>query len=119
MSIFSMKYACFTRAGVFGPANMRVRLALMMTCVLVFALRAEAQSAVDTATHAESVPSHRETVMLDLFAVITLSGQQCQEVVDYEMLKEMDYVAICKNGQRYRIDVTPQGQVRVGTHKRD
>jgi hypothetical protein len=94
------------------------RLALIMTFLLLTALRVHTDTAdVGASSDARSAPPHRDAVMNDLFAVITLNGQHCEQVIDYEVIKDMDYVAICKNGQRYRIDVTPQGAVRVGPHK--
>ena len=60
---------------------------------------------------------HRETVMKDLFAVITLNGQACEQVVDYNVIAPMNYVAICKNGKRYRVGVTPEGRVETTDHK--
>ena len=62
-------------------------------------------------------PSHRELVKTDLFAVISLGGLHCETVVDYEKIGEMDYIAICKNGSRYRIKVTPDGRVETDLHE--
>jgi hypothetical protein len=62
-------------------------------------------------------PSHRELVKSDLFAVISLSGLHCETVVDYEKIGGMDYIAICKNGSRYRINVTPDGRVETDVHE--
>jgi hypothetical protein len=55
--------------------------------------------------------------MNDLFAVITLSGQHCEKVIDFKLMENKTYVAICKNGARYRVGVTPEGAVQVGSHK--
>lgn len=60
--------------------------------------------------------AHQETVMKDLFAVITLNGQACEQVVDFDLIAPMNYVAICKNGKRYRIGVTPEGRVETAEH---
>ena len=64
--------------------------------------------------------AHRQIVMTDLFAVISLSGQHCEKVVDYELISEMNYIAICSNGKRYRVGVSPEGRVQttVTPHKK-
>jgi hypothetical protein len=61
--------------------------------------------------------AHQQTVMKDLFAVITLDGQACEQVVDYDVIAPMNYLATCKNGKRYRIGVTPEGRVETAEHK--
>jgi hypothetical protein len=65
----------------------------------------------------ESEAAHREIVKKDLFAVITLNGTQCEEVVDFEIQEETLYIATCKNGKRFRIYVTDDGRVEVGSHE--
>jgi hypothetical protein len=74
-------------------------------------------TAASTIAEAESEVAHRETVKRDLFAVITLSGSHCEEVVDYELKNETNYVVTCKNGKRFRIHVTDEGRVEVGSHQ--
>ena len=76
--------------------------------VFVCALLAATVSADESADKA-----HREVVMKDLFSVITLSGEHCEKVIDYEVIKPMHYVAICKNGKRYHVGVTPEGRVET------
>jgi hypothetical protein len=49
----------------------------------------------------------------DLTAVIALQGKPCGEVVSYETLGENDYVATCKDGNRYRVYVSKEGRVVV------
>ena len=93
------------------------RLALIIICALFLVLRVTAD--VNVKTDGEKGATHRETVMHDLFAVISLSGLYCEQVIDYELINDMDYVAICKSGDRYRVNVTPQGGVNVDTHKSD
>jgi hypothetical protein len=41
----------------------------------------------------------------DLSAVIALHGKPCGEVVRYEAKGDSDYVATCKDGNRYRVYV--------------
>jgi hypothetical protein len=49
----------------------------------------------------------------DLTAVIALQGKPCGEVVKVEELAPNDYVATCKDGNRYHVYVNPQGRVTV------
>lgn len=49
----------------------------------------------------------------DLSAVIALQGKPCGEVVSYEAKGDNDYVATCKDGNRYRVYVNKQGRVVV------
>ena len=44
-------------------------------------------------------PKQRE----DLSAVIALQGKPCGEVVSYVVKADNDYVATCKDGNRYRV----------------
>ncbi len=41
----------------------------------------------------------------DLAAVIALQGKPCGEVVSYVAKADNDFVAICKDGNRYRVYV--------------
>ena len=83
------------------------RLIVSLSTMLAFSVGAEEPEQ----------PSHRDVVENDLFAVISLSGLHCEAVVEYEKLGEMDYIAICRNGARYRINVTPDGKVETGLHE--
>ena len=49
----------------------------------------------------------------DLAAVIALQGQPCGEVVSYEERGDNDFVATCKDGNRYRVFVNDKGRVVV------
>lgn len=49
----------------------------------------------------------------DLTAVIALQGLPCGEVVSYVAKGENDFIASCKDGNRYRVYVNPQGRVMV------
>jgi hypothetical protein len=49
----------------------------------------------------------------DLQATIVLNGQPCDQVVNVKRNADSDYVATCKDGNRYRVFVNPQGRVVV------
>lgn len=49
----------------------------------------------------------------DLTAVIALQGLPCGEVTSYEMKGERDFIATCKDGNRYRVFVSAEGRVVV------
>jgi hypothetical protein len=49
----------------------------------------------------------------DLQATIVLNGQPCDQVVGVKRTADSDYVATCKDGNRYRVFVNPQGRVVV------
>ncbi len=59
--------------------------------------------------HAADDPKQRK----DLAAVIALQGLPCGEVVGYEVKGDNDYVATCKDGNRYRVFVNAGGRVVV------
>jgi hypothetical protein len=48
----------------------------------------------------------------DLTAVIALHGKPCGEVVRYEAKGDNDFIATCKDGNRYRVHVK-DGRVLV------
>jgi hypothetical protein len=49
----------------------------------------------------------------DLQATIVLNGQPCDQVVNVKRNADSDYVATCKDGNRYHVFVNPQGRVVV------
>ncbi len=49
----------------------------------------------------------------DLTATIALNGLPCGQVVDVKTNADSDYTATCKDGNRYRVFVNPQGRVVV------
>jgi hypothetical protein len=49
----------------------------------------------------------------DLTAAIALNGQPCDKVVDVKRNADSDYVATCKDGNRYHVFVNAQGRVVV------
>ena len=52
-------------------------------------------------------------VRKDLTATIALQGLPCGQVVSAVRQGETDYVATCKDGNRYRVFVNSQGRVVV------
>jgi hypothetical protein len=54
-----------------------------------------------------------DTLRKDLTAVIALRGLPCGEVTRVERKAENDYVASCKDGNRYRVQISEQGRVVV------
>lgn len=81
---------------------MRMRTGMQLLLVLATSLATTAALAADD-------PKQRQ----DLAAVIALQGLPCGEVVSYVVKGENDYVASCKDGNRYRVYVNPQGRVVV------
>jgi len=49
----------------------------------------------------------------DLTAVIALHGLPCGQVISTAKQGENDYIATCKDGNRYRVKVNPEGRVVV------
>ena len=49
----------------------------------------------------------------DLKVTIALQGQPCDQVVDVKRNGDSDYLATCKDGNRYRVFVDEKGQVVV------
>lgn len=49
----------------------------------------------------------------DLTSVIALHGQPCGEVVAVKVQKENDYIASCKDGNRYHVYENEKGRVVV------
>jgi hypothetical protein len=49
----------------------------------------------------------------DLAAVIALQGLPCGEVTSYEVKGDRDFVATCKDGNKYRVFVNAEGRVVV------
>ena len=49
----------------------------------------------------------------DLTAVIALQGLPCGEVVGVKTQGDRDYIASCKDGNRYRVFVNAEGRVVV------
>jgi hypothetical protein len=49
----------------------------------------------------------------DLKATIALNGLPCDQIVDVKRNADSDYMATCKDGNRYHIFVSTQGRVVV------
>ena len=58
-------------------------------------------------------PGSDVSVAKDLTAVIALQGMPCGEVVSATKQGENDYIAACKDGNRYRVFQNAQGRVIV------
>jgi hypothetical protein len=58
-----------------------------------------------------------EALKKDLTAVIALQGQPCGEVVSATVLKQNDYAATCKDGNKYHVYENDQGRVVVEKQK--
>jgi hypothetical protein len=81
---------------------MRRRIGMRLLFVVVTALATMPMLAADDAKQKQ-----------DLATVITLHGMPCGEVVSYVVKGDNDYVASCKDGNRYRVYVNPEGRVVV------
>jgi hypothetical protein len=75
----------------------------MRTCAFAFAALLVAATAL-----AADDPKQKE----DLTAVINLNGKACGEVVSYVVQGPNDFLATCKDGNRYRVYVK-DGRVTV------
>ncbi len=54
-----------------------------------------------------------EALKKDLTAVIALNGMPCGEVVEATMQGKNDYLASCKDGNKYRVYENDKGRVVV------
>ena len=52
-----------------------------------------------------------DTLAKDLTSTIALLGLPCGQVVSAQRLKENDYVATCKDKNRYRVFINAEGRV--------
>jgi len=60
-----------------------------------------------------SFGADNESTRKDLFAVITLHGLPCGEVVSVMTRAENDHIASCKDGNRYHVFLNAEGRVVV------
>jgi hypothetical protein len=58
-------------------------------------------AAISAAAYGADDPKQKQ----DLTAVIALQGKPCGEVVSYVTQGDNDFVATCKDGNRYRVHV--------------
>ena len=56
---------------------------------------------------------HNATVTQSLFAIVTLSGYDCDEVTRFERGPQLQYRVACRNGTAYRVSVRPGGRLEV------
>ena len=68
---------------------------------------------VAVALSAATAAAQEISTTKDLTAVIALQGKPCGEVVTVDKRGDRDYVATCKDGNRYRVYVNAQGRVVV------
>ena len=81
---------------------MRNRVACRALLFVMLAFSAPALLAVDETTQRK-----------DLTAVIALQGLPCGEVVSFVAKGDSDFIATCKDGNRYHVHVNAQGRVVV------
>jgi len=62
---------------------------------------------------APSLAADDESIKKDLFAVITLHGLPCGEVVSVVTRGENDHLATCRDGNRYHVFLNAEGRVVV------
>jgi len=90
-------------------------------CVLYVAglifVQACSEGNYEDAAIATDDAEHAEIVKRDLFAIISLQGAPCQRVIEYDVQDELDYVATCETGDRYRVHVSSEGRVHVNAHE--
>ena len=60
---------------------------------------------------ASSLAQDAAQLRKDLTAVIALQGLPCGEVVGVKTQGDRDYIASCKDGNRYRVFVNAEGRV--------
>lgn len=68
---------------------------------------------VTTLLAVPSFAADDEALKKDLTAVIALNGMPCGEVIEVKVQAESDYLASCKDGNKYRVYLTAEGRVVV------
>lgn len=58
-----------------------------------------------------SLAAENAALTKDLTATITLLGLPCGQVVSAKRLADNDYIAVCKDKNRYRVFVNAEGRV--------
>ena len=58
-----------------------------------------------------------EELKKDLTAVIALHGSPCGQVIAVTVQAENDFLASCKDGNKYRVYLNPEGRVVVDKHE--
>ena len=62
---------------------------------------------------AHGAPTDDAAIGKDLKVTIALHGHACDEVIDVKRNADSDYLASCKDGNRYRVFVDAEGRVTV------
>jgi hypothetical protein len=62
---------------------------------------------------AQAAAADDASMVKDLKATIALQGLPCDEIVSARRNADSDYLATCKDGNRYHVFVNPQGRVMV------
>jgi hypothetical protein len=62
---------------------------------------------------ARMLSAEEPSMVRDLAATIALQGMPCDKVVDAKRNGDSDYIASCKDGNRYRVFVDSTGRVVV------
>ncbi len=74
-------------------------------------------SAVISSAHADEILTHDEIIKRDLLVVVTAHGVLCTAVNLYQKITNHDYVATCESGDKYRVNVSADGRVKVVPHQ--
>jgi len=61
--------------------------------------------------------SHEEIIRADLTEIIALEGLDCGEVIHHSLENHLEYHIECETGDVYRIHVSTEGHVKVGTRE--
>lgn len=56
------------------------------------------------------------SLLKDLTAVIMLLGLPCDQVVSATRVADNDHIALCRNGNRYRVFINKEGRVVAQKH---
>lgn len=70
-------------------------------------------TAMAMAASAAAPAAEDASMARDLKATIALQGKPCDEIVSSTRTADSDYVAVCKDGNRYRVFVDSKGRVVV------
>ena len=96
---------------------MNIASSCIMCAVSLILVQACSNDRDEQAATVSDDADHAEIIKRDLFAVISLQGESCQQVISYEVQDELDYVAACETGDRYRVHVSSEGKVHVNAHE--
>ncbi len=77
------------------------------------ALVAAAMMSYPGTAPATETPASEVPIATDLAAVIALQGMPCGKVISASQLGQDDYIALCQDGNRYRVFVNAEGRVVV------